>query len=345
MTLIPSELVKAVVKVPLSQEFQKFEGRLSHYGALNAFIENTNMLVPKASLEQARSAARRPVEIPVLNAYDATLLTARACTDTPDAVTSAMVPLSWTTTGFVIQEFPEEVYTGNYFSKQEHFDHQLKMGLKAAFADLDSAAVAFLEAEKSATNASPKFGALVADAKQVDFEKRSDFYKSIPSVMVRNDLPDMNVLDITTPEAQIEYLYTAAQGSANGVNTAYQVAPVIPYRSNRVLNGAGVDETHYLTPQGSVGMLTWNSVAARTGARVHENDRFFTMQDPLYNITWDVKLTANCTDVSGTYGGVTAGVQKIYAFTVDYSFMRPYSSDANYTPIFKYEILEEVVAP
>lgn len=341
MTLIPSELVKAVRKVPLSMEFQKFEGRLSHYGALNAFIENTGMLVPKASLEEARSAARRPVEIPVLNAYDATLLTERACSDTPDSVTSAMVPLSWTTTGFVIEEFPDEVYAGNYFTKQEHFDHQLKQGLRAAFADLDSAAVAYLEAEKSATNASPLFGALVADAKQVEYEERSNFYKSIQSIMVRNDLPDMNVLDVTTPEAQIEYLFTGAQGSQNGTNTAYQVAPVIPYRSNRVLNGAGVFETHYLTPQGSIGMLTWNSVAARNGSRIHENDRFFTMPDPLYNITWDVKLSTNCVDVSGTYAGVTAGVQKIYAFTVDYAFMRPYSSDANYTPIFKYEILAD----
>jgi hypothetical protein len=160
--------------------------------------------------------------------------------------------------------------------------------------------------------------------------------------MMRNDLPDMNILDVSTPESQIDRLFRRQQGAQNGENLAYQVAPVNAFMSNRVLNGLGVFETHYLAPQGSLGMLTWNSVAARNNARVHENDRFFTMGDPLYGFTWDVKLTAECTDVSATYADVTAGVAKTYAFTVDYSFLSPYSSDANASPILKYEILEEV---
>ena len=346
MSLVPTKLLKAIVKLPQSQEFNKFEGRLATFSFLQEFIANTNLLVPASTLTSQRASASRPVEIAVMNKYDATLITARACENDADDVTTALVPLSWNTTGFVIKEFSGGVYADNYFSQEDHYAWQLRMGLKAALEKLETDTHSFLEANVSATNASPLFGALVGDAKQVTWEQRNTFYQAIPSILRRNDLGASQVLDFTNPESQIQYDYLAHQGRQNGENLQYQVQPVLPIRSNVITPGAGISEIHYLAPQGSVGLLTWNSWSERNNdTRIPGVDYFTTVQDPIFGITWGLRVTKDCEDESATYAGITAGITTKYVFTLDYAFLRPYSSESTETPILKYEIAEEVVTP
>lgn len=341
MSLVPTTLQKAILRLPKSKEFNKFEGRLSTFSFLQEFIANTNLLVPASTLTRNRTAASRPVEIAVMNKYDATLITERACEHDSDDVTTALVPLSWATTGFVIKEFSGGVYANNFFTKEDHYDWQLRMGLKAALEKLETDIDSFLEANKSATNASPLFGPLVGGAKQVDWEQRQRFYQAIPSILRRNDLATPQVLDFTNPESQIDYAYLQAQGTQNGQNLNYMTRGVLPIRSNYITLGANVAETHYLAPQGSVGMLTWNSWAERNNdTRIPGVDYFTTVQDPIFGITWGLRVTKDCEDESATYAGITAGITTKYAFTLDYAFLRPYSSDADESPILKYEIAE-----
>lgn len=343
MSLVPTKLQKAILRLPKSAEFNQFEGRLSTYDFVREFIANTNLLVPASTLTRQRASASRPVEIAVMNKYDATLITARACENDSDDVTTALVPLTWATTGFVIKEFSGGVYADNYFNMEDHYAWQLQMGLKAALEKIEQDTDTFLEANKSATNASPLFGPLVGDAKQVPWDQRRKFYQGIPSVLRRNDLGSSQVLDFTNPEAQIEYAYMDAQGRQNGVNWAYAVQGVKPIRSNFITLGEDVAETHYIAPQGSVGMLTWNSWSERNNdTRIPGVDYFTTVKDPIFGITWGLRVTKDCEDESETYAGVTAGITTKYVFTLDYAFLRPYSSDTDETPILKYEVLEPV---
>lgn len=336
--LVPTEILEAIIKVSKSQGFQRYEGRLSTYGAIQAFINNTPLLVPKTQLEAAKRAPEHLVKIPVMKAYDATLLTERACEFNPDIVETDLFPLQWETTGFVVQEFGKGVYAQNYFTKAEHFQHQLMQGLKKALEKIEGDIIDFLEDNKSESNASPLFGAMVGNAKIVLNEQRKRFYASIEAIMARNDLPQSNVTDITNTEAVIEYEFIGAQGSANSENTAYQIRAVVPYRTNRVLPTEDFDEIHYLIATGGVGMLTWNAVDFREGDQVSSAEIFTVVNDPIFNWTWDLKINKECKDLSATYSGHKAQVVTTYGFWLDYSFLTSYISEEGDSVIFKYNI-------
>lgn len=338
MTLVPTTILKAIEKVSRDSAFQKYEGRLSTYGALDAFIANTSKLVPKTQLENAKKAPSHPVEIPVMKAYDSTLITARACEFTPDAVETDLFPLTWKTVGFMVNELPVGVYAQNYFTKEEHFEFQIRQGLKAVLTDIESDIVAFLEANKSTSNASPFYGALVLDAKVVPNADRMGFYSRIEAIMGRNDLPQSGVIDITNTESVIEYEFIGAQGSGNSANTSYQTRAVVPYRTNRIVPALAQDEVHYLIADGGVGMLTWNSMDFRAGVDVDSSDQFTQMADPIYGFTWDVKINKSCQNLNATYAGHTAGVQTQYAFAIDYALITSYLSGVGDSVIFKYVI-------
>ncbi len=256
-------------------------------------------------------------------------------------MTTALVPLSWETTGFTIKEYSGGVYADNYFTREEHYEWQLRMGLKAALEKIESDIDSFLESNKSTVNSSPLFGALVGGAKQVPWEQRRRFYQAIPSILRRNDLAAAQALDFTNPEAQIEYAYMDNQGQSNAINWKYAVRGVLPVRSNYITLDEGVAETHFVAPKGSVGMLTWNSWAEENNDTLIPGANYFTtIKDPIFGITWGLRVVKDCEDESATYEGITAGIVTKYMFTLDYAFIRPYSSATGETPILKYEVLE-----
>jgi hypothetical protein len=167
-----------------------------------------------------------------------------------------------------------------------------------------------------------------------------DFYKRIPSIMQRNDFGDRQVMEIASPEAVVDFEFIGRQGTANGVNSAYQVAGITPYRSNRVLNASDALTTHYIVPMGSIGFLTWNNPLYRENTVVVPNaDYFTTMADPIMGFTWDVKYKRECADVTDPYTRQDpVAVVERWRFNLDYTFVDSYSSDTS-SAIFKYDWL------
>jgi hypothetical protein len=165
--------------------------------------------------------------------------------------------------------------------------------------------------------------------------------------MRRNDLSGSQVIDIANPEAQIMYDSIARQGAGNAVNTAYQISNFAPYRSNRVLLDSGNSETHYLIPQGHIGVLDWIPADFRIGRVISDGDVWSTVVDPVFGLTWGLRYVAKCTDLSAVSGGIpdldSAFVEK-FEFSVDIAFMTSYSSDTS-SAIFKYAISESDVIP
>ena len=346
MSIFPVKLQDAVINVPSSQAFKSFEGRLSVYDAYKAFSDNTERLVPKAELEAAKKSSRHVTKIPVLNKIDFTIGNARACEPADTAVDAAFVQPSYSTYSFSFHMTPS-YNVESYIAYQEEFAHKMLQGLKAFGATIDTAAVTFLEANLTQVNTSPLFGGIVGDVVTVANSKKEEFYKSIPSIMRRNDLYDMRTLDIANPEAQIMYDSIARQGAGNSVNTAYQISNFAPYRSNRVAVDAGALETHYLVPEGHIGTLNWIPEDYRVGRVISDGDLWSSVVDPIFGLTWGLRYVAKCTDLSGVVGGIsdltTAFVEK-YEFSIDIAFLTSYSSDTS-SAIFKYNIDENDVIP
>jgi hypothetical protein len=98
MSLIATVLQDAVIRS--TGYFGKDENRLSTYGALQAHVDSTPQLVPAQEIAAAKQSKGHPVKIPILQKFDSTERTARACAPVGTRSTSAFAPLSWATTGF-----------------------------------------------------------------------------------------------------------------------------------------------------------------------------------------------------------------------------------------------------
>jgi len=342
MSIFPTKLMDAIINVPQSDAFKSFEGRPSIYDVVNAFRDNTERLVPKAELESAKKSSRHVTKIPVLKKLADPLdkiRDTRTCDPLDSPVDSEFVQPTYETYSFSFHMTPHYSHE-NYIAYQEEFSWKLLQHLFAFGATLDADLVAFLEAQKTAVNASTLFGGLVGGAVTVDAADKEEFYKSIPSILYRNDLSGNQVIDIANPEAQIMYDFLNRQGASNAVNTAYQISNFAPYRSNRVPLAAGMAETHFLIPQGHIGLLDWIPFEYRQGYKISEGDLWGQVVDPFFGFTWGLKYKANCTDLSEVEGGIadltTAYVEK-FEFSVDLAPLTSYSSDTS-SAIFKYQI-------
>jgi hypothetical protein len=346
MAIFPTKLLDTIVYATDSQRLQQFESRLSDYDVVKAFVDNTELLVPKAELEAAKKSSRHVAKLPVINKLDVTIGDSRACTPAGLDSTTAFVTPSYSTYSFSFDMKPS-YYSENYIKYNQDFAHKLIQSLKAFGEALDSAGVAFLETNLTQVNQSPLFGGIVGDTVTVAASLKEEFYKSIPSILRRNDLSGARVLDIANPEAQIMYDSIARQGAGNSVNTAYQISNFAPYRSNRVLLDSGASETHYLVPEGHLGLLEWIPEDFRQGQMVSEGDLWSTIVDPIFGFTWALRYKAECSDLSGEAGGIadlTSAFRERFEFSIDIAFMTSYSSDTS-SPIFKYSIAETDVIP
>lgn len=348
MAIFPTVLQDAIISVPTSDAFKQFEGRPSIYDVVKAFRDNTERLVPKSELESAKKSSRHVTKIPVLQKLSpvGVVGSARNCEPAAGTVDTAFASPTYSTYSFAFHMTPswnEE----NYIKYQEEFAWNLMQRLQAFYAQLDTDLVAFLNTELSQVNASPLFGAPVAGVVDVANVDKEEFYKSIPAIMRRNDLSDMRVIDISNTESQIMYDFLARQGAGNDVNTSYQISNFTPYRSNRVTNAAGMVETHYLVPEGHLGLLDWLPWEFRANKSLSETDGWTTVQDPLGGLTWGLRYKSKCADLSAVSGGIsdqTAALVDMYEFSIDLAPLTSYSSDTS-SAIFKYQIAEPVVAP
>jgi len=341
MSTFSTKLQDAIVNVPSSAAFKSFEGRASVYDVAKAFIDNTDQLVPAQELQNAKKSAQHVTKIPVLKKLSPSgvIRDTRSCDPITGTVSSAFASPTYGTYSFSFHMTPS--YNNvNYIGFEEEFAWNFIQRLQAFYAELDTDLVAYLEANLSQVNTSPLFGGATAGIVTVPAADKAEFYKSIPSIMFRNDMSAGQVLDIANSESQIMYDFLARQGAGNDVNTSYQISNFAPYRSNRVVNAAAMQETHYLVPSGNVGLLEWVPFDYTSGKRLNETDLWTTVADPIYGLTWGLRYKAKCADLSAVEGGnpaLTNAYVDMYEFSIDLAPLHSYSSDTS-SPIYKYQI-------
>lgn len=337
MALTATERQDAIIKARANNFFDEFEGRLSNYGGLQAALDGANMLLPVTQLKNDKKSAKQVTKVPVWTKENATLITARTCEIIGKNPTSAMQSLTYATKGFEITT-SISVSDGNIMTEQDQFAIGIKNGLRTALASMDTDAIAKLETSKS--------GVLVASglATQASgayvLESLADTYYDIPSIMNLNDL-NGRLVNVSNTEAQKTLLKYESMGSANQVNlkavldgTLEHASNFRHYLSNRVPIGANKD-VHFIYPEGAFGVFQWNPQDYVQKRKVEGGAKYYTWQDPFLGITWNVKETESCEDLSSTYAGLTDAIVTKYQFTADLAYMTPYSSDSS-SPIIKF---------
>lgn len=329
--------------------FTKFEGRFSNYGAFKAFLDGANELLPADTLRRIKNQRNEAsVVIPVLNKAALTVLTARACAITGTAATSAKPVIPKITRGFEILVYPK-INENNYISETDEIANQMANGIRSVAANLDTYAAAQLEAGKSTGLATTNLPgvSIVGNAYQITLAQRLRLYYYLRTLMEKNDINAGVLQNIATTEALDLILEYESRGKYNDVDMNAILSGDTPsatgnfrhYRSNRMTNGAGVAETHYVAPFGALGVFQWNdsdAIAKRSGPN---GAKAYVQADDIMGVTWDVYEEPICSDLSATFGtsfARTLGTR--YQFAADFGFFVAYSSDTT-KPIVKVEVM------
>jgi hypothetical protein len=330
--------------------YEQYEQRFSNYGAFNAYFTGGQALLPKDSIESFKNAQNvTALAFPVLTKASLSVITSNVCSFTGVEATSAKPTFSNITRGFAIKTYPK-VAANNYISEMDQYAAGLTNGIRSVLANLDSYAVTQLEANKS-TGLVAATGitgvSITANAYTIALAQRDKVYTYIPTLMELNDANTGNIVNAMHTNGRVLMLEYETKGQNQDSNLRGQLDGTLPsasgyrhFTSNRFTNGAGVSETHYLAPFGSLGLFTFIDSDARVGITDGVNGRkMYVMADPILGVEWAVTEEPSCDDLSATYGaGYEACNGTSYRFIANFSFMNAYSSDTT-KPIHKLEVL------
>jgi hypothetical protein len=346
MSLILTAMAEAAIRS--KKMFQQYENRLSNYGAFMAYKVGAEALLPKETLENIKGAQNaRSIVLPILNKETLTVLTARSCTITGAEPTSAKPSITTITRGFEIRVYPK-VCENNYINEVDTFAQGMVNGIRSILVNLDTYAGAQLEANKNTSLATTNLDGVTVsgNAYQVAQAQKEKLYFILPTLMERNDVGTGSLYNIMTTEGRALMLEYESKATGNDQNLRGVLDGELPssagyrhMRSNRLTNGAGVSETHYLAPFGSLGVFSWIDSDARNRRTGPNGQKAYPFTDGIMGQEWDVTEEQVCDDLSGTYGSSfvrTYGTK--YQFNADFAFMNAYSSD-NTKPIHKVEVL------
>lgn len=329
--------------------FGQYEQRFSNYGAFQSYLAGGNALLPKDTLEALKTNQNvRSLVFPVLQKALLSVITAKACTYSGSETSSAKPTFSAITRGFAIKVY-DKVAKNNYFSLADQYANGMANGIRSVLANLDTYAAAQLEANKNTDLQSTTLAGvnIVANAYQIDAAQRLKLYHYLPTLMEKNDVDGL-LYNIMTTEGRALMLEYESKANGQDTNLKGILDGSLPsstgyqhYRSNRISNGSGVDETHYVAPIGSLGLFSFYDSDADAGiVNGVGGKKMYPMTDGILGNKWGVVETPVCDDLSGTYGsGYEACNGTQFAFIADFSFMNAYSSD-NSKPIHKVELLQ-----
>lgn len=317
----------------------KFEDRQPSPGVVNAFQEGTEELVGRGQLENLRKSAERPVKVAVMNRFNGTIGNVRKLNPTPDTATSAFYTPSWFTVDFSFAQC-EAKNAGNYIGSAEEFANLLRNEIYSAVLrdntnSIEKRGVTFLEANKwTAPPASTVKGVSVASGAYVTTNEKLPILA--PAIFAELNMGDWDLMDIANIGSLGRQSEMMAYGAANEKNYKQFLDRMGYYLSSRIAVTATYDETHYVAPRGTLGLLNWVEFDARNRTP-HFNGEYMVVQDPYFGFNWGVRMRQEAKDMSATYGtGYERVVVTQYDFAADFAFVKSYSSVAGESPIVKF---------
>lgn len=335
----------------MAQRFYgSFENRFSSFGAIKSYFDNAAALLPVDQLKRIKNAGNaRDIAFPIMTKQNLTVITERSCNLLGVEPVSQKPTFTTIIRGFEIKLYPM-VLDNNEFSMQQAYAQQMANGLRSVFSNLDTFAAAQLEAGKSTSLATVDLPGVTinANAYEIDFDNADDLYFILPTILEKNDVRQFDHNNIANSEARKRMLEYESFGTDNNQNRRGVLDGNLPsangfrhYTSNRIVPGAGIQETHYLVPFGGIGAFTYNHNDAVAGRRI-ETQQMYLQTDTIFGVTWDVREQGICDDLSATYGDEYKAVYGTkYQFAANFVFMNAFSSDTSRANL-KVNVMKEV---
>lgn len=327
----------------------KFEYRASRYGALDAFMvqsEDPTGILTEELKEKARTSIGTTLQTPVID-YDADISIGdtRTLTIADSENTSRFIDITFATYAWGFTVTPA-MYMNNEISIQRDFNTKMMKYVYKLAQKLDEAALAVLAANKTKVLKNPLLYSAAAGEINAKWTERENVFGDLEVMMGANDFYGQLHI-VGDPGVQSIMKKLQQHGLYNDVNKQNEFGNKIVHLTNNLAAASGKYAQGYAVNAGSLGMLTRFERDCLLGTVSGDGHEWGIATLPLLNMPVGTYFYDSVGDYSSIAGDATKDMVRTrkehYGFAVDVAFITAYNSDPakNASPILAFNVSSE----
>lgn len=344
-----SLVLTRIQNIRANSNLDKFEYRPSRYGALNAFMvqsEDPTGILTEELKQKARTSIGNTLETPVIS-YDAdiTIGSTRTLTIADSENTSKMVQITFATYAWGFTIAPA-MYMNNEIGIQKDFETKMMKYIYAFAKKLDEAALAALAANKTQVLKNPLLYNWSANAINAKWTERENVFGDLEVMMGANDFyGQLHIVGDPGVESIMRKLQQ--HGLYNDVNKQNEFGTKVVHLTNNIAAAGGKYAQGYAVNAGSLGMLTRFERDCLLGTVSGDGHEWGIATLPLLNMPVGTYFYDSVGDYNAIAGAATADMTRTrkehYGFAVDVAFLTAYNSAPSTlaSPILAFNVSSE----
>lgn len=344
-----SLVLTRIQNIRANSNLDKFEYRPSRYGALNAFMvqsEDPTGILTEELKQKARTSIGNTLETPVID-YDAdiTIGSTRTLTIADSENTSKMVQITFATYAWGFTIAPA-MYMNNEIGIQKDFETKMMKYIYAFAKKLDEAALTALAANKTQVLKNPLLYDWSANAINAKWTERENVFGDLEVMMGANDFYGQLHL-VGDPGVESIMRKLQQHGLYNDVNKQNEFGTKIVHLTNNIAAAEGKYAQGYAVNAGSLGMLTRFERDCLLGTVSGDGHEWGIATLPLLNMPVGTYFYDSVGDYNTIAGAATADMTRTrkehYGFAVDVAFLTAYNSAPSTlaSPILAFNVSSE----
>lgn len=344
-----SLVLTRIQNIHANSNLDKFEYRPSRYGALNAFMvqsEDPTGILTEELKQKARTSIGNTLETPVID-YDAdiTIGSTRTLTIADSENTSKMVQITFATYAWGFTIAPA-MYMNNEIGIQKDFETKMMKYIYAFAKKLDEAALAALAANKTQVLKNKLLYDFSSNAINAKWSERENVFGDLEVMMGANDFyGQLHIVGDPGVESIMRKLQQ--HGLYNDVNKQNEFGTKIVHLTNNIAANSGKYAQGYAVNAGSLGMLTRFERDCLLGTVSGDGHEWGIATLPLLNMPVGTYFYDSVGDYNTIAGAATADMTRTrkehYGFAVDVAFLTTYNSSPSTlaSPILAFNVSSE----
>lgn len=338
-----------IQNIRANSNMDKFEYRPSRYGALNAFMvqsEDPTGILTEELKQKARTSIGNTLETPVIDYNgDISIKSTRSVTIEDSENTSTMVQIAFTTYSWGFTITPA-MYMNNEIGIQKDFETKFMKYLYAFAKKLDEAAITALAAAKTLTLKNKLLYDFSTGAVNAKWTERENVFGDLEVMMGANDFyGQLHIIGDPGVESIMRKLQQ--HGLYNDVNKQNEFGTKIVHLTNNIAAVEGKYAQGYAVNAGSLGMLTRFERDCLLGTVSGDGHEWGIATLPLLNMPVGTYFYDSVGDYNDIAGDATADMTRTrkehYGFAVDVAFLTAHNSKPETlpSPILAFNVASE----
>lgn len=344
-----SLVLTRIQNIRANSNLDKFEYRPSRYGALNAFMvqsEDPTGILTEELKQKARTSIGNTLETPVIS-YDAdiTIGSTRTLTIADSENTSKMVQITFATYAWGFTIAPA-MYMNNEIGIQKDFETKMMKYIYAFAKKLDEAALATLAVNKTRILKNPLLYDWSSNAINAKWTERENVFGDLEVMMGANNFyGQLHIVGDPGVESIMRKLQQ--HGLYNDVNKQNEFGTKVVHLTNNIAAAGGKYAQGYAVNAGSLGMLTRFERDCLLGTVSGDGHEWGIATLPLLNMPVGTYFYDSVGDYNTIAGAATADMTRTrkehYGFAVDVAFLTAYNSASSTlaSPILAFNVSNE----